>query len=276
MARNNTHTHIRIGIGGWSYEPWRKTFYPLDIPKKNELHFASRQLTAIEINSTFYRLQTPSVFAKWRDETPDDFVFSLKAPRYVTNRRVLAEAGETMGKFLGSGITELGAKLGPILWQLAPTKKFATDDVEAFFKLLPDKSGKLGLRHAFEVRHESFMCEEYVALARKYGITTVFADSDTYPRFADVTGDFVYARLMKTVSTEKTGYPKKALTDWTKHLRTWNEGGDPAGLPRVAKPNKKNQARDVFAYFISGAKERAPAAAMEVISILQAREKGGK
>jgi uncharacterized protein YecE (DUF72 family) len=254
MADNDTH--IRVGIGGWSYEPWRKTFYPSDVPKKNELHFASRQLTAIEINSTFYRLQTPSVFAKWRDETPEDFVFSLKAPRYVTNRRVLAEAGETMGKFLVSGITELGAKLGPILWQLAPTKKFAPDDIEAFFKLLPDETNKLGLRHAFEVRHESFMCEEYVALARKYRITTVFADSDTYPTFADVTGDFVYARLMKTVSTEKTGYP--------------------AGLPRVAKPNKKNQARDVFAYFISGAKERAPAAAMRVISMLQAREKGGK
>jgi uncharacterized protein YecE (DUF72 family) len=274
MADNDTH--IRVGIGGWSYEPWRKTFYPSDVPKKNELHFASRQLTAIEINSTFYRLQTPSVFAKWRDETPDDFVFSLKAPRYVTNRRVLAEAGETMEKFLGSGITELGAKLGPILWQLAPTKKFAADDIEAFFKLLPDAADKLGLRHAFEVRHESFVCEEYVALARKYGIATVFADSDTYPRFADVTGDFVYARLMKTVSTEKTGYPKKALADWTKHLRTWNEGSDPVGLPSVAKPSKKNKARDVFAYFISGAKERAPAAAMEVLSILQAREKGGK
>src|SRR6186713_1878827 len=116
---------IRVGIGGWSYEPWRETFYPADVPKKSELHYASRKLTAIEINSTFYRLQTPAVFAKWRDETPENFVFSLKAPRYVTNRRVLGEAGEMMGKFLTSGITELGAKLGPLLWQLAPTKKFA-------------------------------------------------------------------------------------------------------------------------------------------------------
>lgn len=268
-------TRIRVGIGGWSYEPWRETFYPADVPKKNELHFASRQLTAIEINSTFYRLQTPSVFAKWRDATPDDFVFSLKAPRYVTNRRVLAEAGEMMGKFLGSGITELGAKLGPILWQLAPTKKFAAEDVEAFFNLLPEQTGKLGLRHAFEVRHESFMCAQYVALARKYGVTTVFADSDTYPRLADVTGDFVYARLMKTVSSQKTGYPRKELAEWTKRVRTWNEGGDPAGLPRVAKPNKKDRPRDVFAFFISGAKERAPAAAMEVIAALQTGGKGG-
>ena len=270
MADNDTR--IRVGIGGWSYEPWRKTFYPADVPKRNELHFASRQLTAIEINSTFYRLQTPSVFAKWRDETPDDFVFSLKAPRYVTNRRVLAEAGETMGKFLGSGITELGAKLGPILWQLAPTKEFSAGDVEAFFKLLPGQAGKLGLRHAFEVRHDSFMCEEYVALARKYGVATVFADSDTYPTFADVTGNFVYARLMKTVPTQETGYPKKALAHWAKHLRTWNDGADPVELPRVAKPNKKNQPRDVFAFFISGAKERAPAAAMAVISILHTKQ----
>lgn len=268
MAGNGTR--VRVGIGGWSYPPWRETFYPADVTKKAELHFASRQLTAIEINSTFYRLQTPAVFAKWRDDTPEDFVFSLKAPRYVMNRRVLAEAGESMGKFLGSGIGELGAKLGPILWQLASTRTFAAGDVEAFFKLLPGKLGKLRLRHAFEVRHESFACEEYVELARQYNVATVFADSHEYPCIADVTGDFVYARLMKTVSTERTGYTKQALGDWVKRLRTWNEGGDPAGLPRVAGSTKKNQPRDVFAYFISGAKERAPAAAQAVISLLSA------
>jgi len=266
MAGNGTR--IRVGIGGWSYQPWRETFYPADVPKKDELHFASRQLTAIEINSTFYRLQTPAVFAKWRDATPEDFVFSLKAPRYVMNRRVLAEAGETMGKFLGSGIGELGTKLGPILWQLAPTKTFAADDVEAFFKLLPERLGKLRLRHAFEVRHQSFVCEEYVALARQYDVATVFADSHEYPCIADVTGDFVYARLMKTVSSEKTGYTKKALGDWAQRLRIWNEGGDPAGLPRAAGSTNRSESRDVFAYFISGAKERAPAAAQAVISLV--------
>jgi uncharacterized protein YecE (DUF72 family) len=259
---------IRVGIGGWSYEPWRRTFYPADVPKKNELQFASRQLTAIEINSTFYRSQTPAVYAKWRDETPDGFVFTLKAPRYVTNRRVLGEARETISNFLNGGISELGAKLGPLLWQLPTTKAFQPTDVEEFFKLLPDQLGKLRLRHAFEVRHDSFMCEEYLALARKFSVATVFADSNDYPRFADVTGDFVYARLMKTVSSKRTGYAPKELNNWSMRLRTWSSGKEPDDLPRIAVPVGKSKQRDVFAFFISGAKERAPAAATYLISLL--------
>jgi uncharacterized protein YecE (DUF72 family) len=263
---------IRIGIGGWNYEPWRHTFYPAAVPKKNELQFASRKLTAIEINSTFYRTQTPAVFARWGSETPDDFVFTLKAPRYVTNRRVLGEARETMTNFLNSGISELGAKLGPVLWQLPTSKAFVSADVERFFRLLPDQLGQLRLRHAFEVRHDSFMCEEYVALARQFGVTTVFADSNEYPRFADVTGDFVYARLMNTVSSEVTGYPEKDLGDWSKRLRAWASGKEPADLPRVAAPTAKTKQRDVFAFFISGAKERNPAAAMQMISLLESAD----
>jgi uncharacterized protein YecE (DUF72 family) len=261
---------IRTGIGGWSYEPWRQTFYPADVPKKAELHFASRKLTAIEINSTFYRLQTPAVYAKWRDDTPDDFVFSIKAPRYVTNRRVLAEAGAGIRKFLDSGLGEMGAKLGPLLWQLPPYKAFAPDDIEAFFSLLPAELGELRLRHALEVRHKSFMCEEYVQLARRFGVATVFADAENYPRFADVTAEFVYARLRSTVSSEPTGYTKSALADWTKRFRTWAAGDEPADLPRVSAAAAENEPRDVFAFFISGAKERAPAAAMHTISLLQA------
>jgi len=269
VMRMTSSNRIRIGIGGWSYEPWRRTFYPATVPKKSELQFASRKLTAIEVNSTFYRSQSPAVFAKWRNETPDDFVFTLKAPRFVTNRRVLGEARETMTNFLNSGIGELGAKLGPLLWQLPPGKVFVPADVERFFRLLPDQLGQLRLRHAFEVRHDSFMCEEYVALARQFRVTTVFADSNEYPRFADVTGDFIYARLMNTASSELTGYPEKDLSDWSKRLRTWAAGKEPADLPRVAAPSAKAKHRDVFAFFISGAKERAPAAAMETISLLK-------
>ena len=205
---------IRAGMGGWNYEPWRETFYPGDVTKKGELAYASRQVTAIEVNGTFYRLQTPAVFAKWRDETPDDFVFTLKAPRFITNRRVLREAEAFVPRFLASGLSELGPKLGPLLWQLAPTKAFEPDDVAGFLRLLPKELDGLRLRHAFEVRHDSFMTPDYLALAREHGVATVFADTDEHPSFADVTGDFVYARLRRTVSTEPTGYTKKALRAW--------------------------------------------------------------
>ena len=213
---------IRAGMGGWNYEPWRETFYPGDVTKKGELAYASRQVTAIEVNGTFYRLQTPAVFAKWRDETPDDFVFTLKAPRFITNRRVLREAEAFVPRFLASGLSELGPKLGPILWQLAPTKAFEPDDVAGFLRLLPKELDGLRLRHAFEVRHDSFMTADYLALAREHGVATVFADTDEHPSFADVTGDFVYARLMRTVSSEQTGYARSARA-WAERAHAWAE-----------------------------------------------------
>jgi uncharacterized protein YecE (DUF72 family) len=259
---------IYVGIGGWDYEPWRETFYPPDVPKRLQLHYASRQLTAVEVNGTFYRLQSPAVFAKWRDETPDQFVFALKASRFTTNRRDLSEAGESVQKFLSSGITELGAKLGPILWQLATTKKFDATEVEAFLKLLPKKHDGISLRHALEVRNDSFKCDDYLAIARKHEVTTVFADSDEYPSFSDVTGNFIYARLMKTVSEQPTGYTKPALSKWARRCQEWSQGGCPADLPLVEKKPAKFNPRDVFAFFISGAKERAPAAAMHLIQSL--------
>ena len=258
---------IRAGMGGWNYEPWRETFYPGDVTKKGELAYASRQVTAIEVNGTFYRLQTPAVFAKWRDETPDDFMFTLKAPRFITNRRVLREAEAFVPRFLASGLSELGPKLGPILWQLAPTKAFEPDDVAGFLRLLPKELDGLRLRHAFEVRHDSFMTPDYLALAREHGVATVFADTDEHPSFADVTGDFVYARLMRTVSSEQTGYTKKALRAWAERAHAWRDGSEPADLPRVGKPGAKTAARDVYMFFISGAKERAPAAAMHLLSL---------
>ena len=258
---------IRVGIGGWTYEPWRETFYPPELPKKSELHFASRQVTAIEINGTFYRLQTPETFAKWRDETPDDFVFSIKAPRHIVSRRDLAEGAESIQRFVDSGLAELGAKLGPILWQLPPTKTFAATEVEAFLRILPSRAGDSRLRHAVEVRHESFRCPEYLAIARELGVTTVFAHDDRYPQIADLTGDFVYARLRQSVASEPTGYAPNTLSAWAARASAWASGHEPGDLPRIERSSNP-RARDVFIFFINGAKERAPAAARHLITLL--------
>jgi len=260
---------IRFGIGGWTFEEWRGTFYPDDVPAKRELEFASRKLTTIEINGTFYRTQTPATFKKWFDETPDDFVFSVKAPRYIVGKKELAASGELLDVFLKSGLSELKQKLGPILWQLAPFKKF-DDDIGAFMKMLPHELGKLPLRHALEIRSKSFLVPEFVDLARKNNVAVVYADSDDYPAIADVTADFTYARLQRCVESEPAGYPKKALDQWMARAKEWEEGVAPKGLDTygtAAKPSKSK--RDVFIYFISGAKVRAPHAAMAMIDRLK-------
>lgn len=259
---------IRAGMGGWTYEPWRETFYPAGVAKSAELHYASRQVTAIEINGTFYRLQTPAVFAKWRDETPDDFVFSVKAPRYIVHRRQLAEAKDHIPRFIASGLSQLGAKLGPILWQLAPEKQFEAGEIDAFLGLLPPEADGVPLRHALHARHESFRNPRFISLTRRHGVTTVFEDDDEYPAIADVTGSFVYARLRRTVSSEATGYPTAALEAWARRAQTWASGGEPDDLPRVHDTHAKQTPRDVFMFFIAGAKERAPAAARTLLSIL--------
>ena len=180
---------IRVGVGGWTFEPWRNNFYPAGWPIARELEYASRQLTVIEVNGTYYSLQSAATFAKWHQQTPDDFVFTLKATRYATNRRVLAEAGDSIERFVRSGIAELGPKLGPIVWQFAPTKRFDAADFDAFLQQLPAAVDGVALRHAVEVRHESFKCAPYLALARKHRVATVFTDSDDYPSFADLTGE---------------------------------------------------------------------------------------
>jgi uncharacterized protein YecE (DUF72 family) len=257
---------IRCGIGGWTYEPWRGNFYPAGLAHSKELGYASRQLTAIEVNATYYSTFKPATFAKWHDETPTGFVFSLKANRFATNRKVLAEAGSSIERFMDSGVSELGAKLGPIVWQFMPTKAFDAADFEAFLKLLPAKAGGVALRHALDVRHASFMTPRYLALARKYKCATVFTDSDDYPSFADLTGPFVYARLMRTQSKFKTGYPPKAISRWALAAQTWAKGGEPDDLPHVQAPGIKTKPRDVFMFFISSAKEKAPAAAMALIA----------
>jgi len=268
MSPKTVAGRIRAGMGGWNYEPWRKTFYPKQISKNQELHYASRQVTALEVNGTFYRLQSPAVFAKWRAETPDDFVFSLKAPRFLMNRRDLRTAAAGLPRFINSGLSQLQAKLGPILWQLAPTKAFDAAEVDGFLGMLPREVDGVPLRHAFEVRHDSFMTPDYLQIARTHRVATVFADTDEYPSFADVTADFVYARLMRTVSAEPTGYTKAALATWARRAGQWARGAEASSLPRVEKVARQEGARDVFMFFISGAKERAPAAAQHLISLL--------
>ncbi len=242
---------IRVGIGGWTFEPWRGSFYPDGLAHSGELEFASRVFTTIEINGTFYRTQKPDTFRKWASETPDGFVFSVKAPRYAVNKRVLAEAGPSIERFFASGLDELGDKLGPILWQFAPTKRFDADDFSAFLSLLPPELKGCRLRHALELRHESFASPQFVELAQKAGAAIVLADSADYPCIDAETADFKYARLMKSHKEEPTGYTAKDMAAWAKRARTW-----------------RAQGRDAFIYFIDGAKERAPAAAHAFLSMI--------
>jgi len=269
-APPRAHPHIRAGTGGWTYVPWRKNFYPHGLVQRRELEYASRQLTAIEVNGTYYGAQKPASYAAWREQTPDGFVFSLKAPRYATERAELAGAGKTIKDFVFGGLAELGDRLGPINWQFAQGKRFARDDFAAFLDLLPRDLDGTPLRHVLEVRDDSFLCEDYLALARSHRFATVFTDSPKYPSFADVTGDFVYARLMRSASSIPTGYAADALDAWSERARAWADGGDADDLPRIAPATKKTSGpRDVFIYFINGAKERAPAAAMALLDRLQ-------
>jgi uncharacterized protein YecE (DUF72 family) len=238
---------IHIGVGGWTFEPWRGTFYPKDLTHKRELEYASRKLTSIEINGTYYSSFKPASWAKWRAETPDGFVFAMKASRFCTNRRVLAEAGDSVKYFVNQGLVELGDRLGPINWQLMGTKKFDAEDIEAFFKLLPREVGKLPLRHALEVRNDTFKDKRFYDLARKYNVAIIFAHEPDFPEIDEPTADFTYARLMGASEKVKTGYKPAELDSWAKKAKAWAKKGD------------------VFIYFISGAKVRNPAAAQALI-----------
>jgi uncharacterized protein YecE (DUF72 family) len=258
---------IYVGIGGWTFAPWRGVFYPTGLAHAKELAYASGRLTSIEVNGTFYRTQTPATFRKWASEVPAAFVFSLKGPRFATNRRVLKEAGDSIKRFLDSGVTELGDRLGPLLWQFAPTKKFDAADFGGFLELLPDKFDGRALRHVIEVRHDSFRTAEFVALLRKFAMPTVFTDHAKYPNIADVTGDFVYARLQRGQDKIATAYPPKEISGWAARLKCWADGKEPVDLPRVQPaPKGKSAPRDVFAYVIHEGKIRAPAGAMALIA----------
>lgn len=252
-GNSSSGPHIRIGIGGWTFEPWRDNFYPAGLSHSKELQYASRQLTAIEVNGTYYSTFKPPTFAKWHGETPEGFMFSLKANRFATNRRVLAEAGDSITRFVESGISELKDKLGPIVWQFMPTKAFEPGDFEAFLALLPRQVDGRRLRHVLDVRHESFATPAFIALARQYGCVPVHTDSEKFPAIADAEADFAYLRLMRSQADVPTGYTPEAIAQWADGVRAWTGGGRP---------------RDVFVYFINGAKERAPAGAMELMAQL--------
>ena len=234
---------VRVGVGGWTYAPWRDNFYPRGLAHAKELAWASRRLTSIEINGTYYSSFKPEHFRKWASETPDDFVFSLKASRFATNRKLLATAGDSIRRFVESGITELGDKLGPIVWQFMPTKQFDAEDFEAFLALLPHKEGSRALQHVMDVRHPSFIVPAYQELARRYRVSTVFTDADQFPSFEEPEGPLAYARLMMTTPRYQAGYAPKALDAWAARAEGWA------------------RERPSFVYFISGAKEKAPAAA---------------
>ncbi len=259
---------IHIGVGGWDFEPWRGSFYPPGLAKTKQLEFASRQLTATEINATFYKLQKPETFAKWRDATPDGFKFAVKASRFCTNRKNLAEAAEAIGRFCAQGFTELGDKLGPILWQLAATKHYDADEIREFLALLPVAQDGVTLRHAIEPRHESFRDCGFVAQARAAGVAIVIADHDLYPQIADLTADFVYARLQRTRAEEPLGYSAADLDYWAEILRGWSDGQGPAGLDYLSDAPAAMQPRDVFAFVIAGEKARNPLAAKALIERL--------
>ena len=260
---------VRVGIGGWTFEPWRGVFYPEGLPHKKELPFAAERLKTIEINGTFYRTPSAKSCAEWAGQVPDGFAFALKATRYVTHRRVLAEAQESVGKFIASGIVEMGDRLGPINWQFAATKAFDPDDFSAFLALLPERHEGVRLRHAVEVRHPSFAVPDFVELARKHKVAVVYADHDDYPAIADVTADFTYARLQRTREEVETGYDAAGLDRWARAAGAWEKGAVPEGLPTLAPAAKAGKVkRDVFIYLISGAKVRNPAGAMALQALI--------
>ncbi|TKA97781.1 DUF72 domain-containing protein [Cereibacter changlensis] len=259
---------IRIGIGGWVFEPWRDTFYPKGLPQKRELEWASRQLTSIEINGTYYGSQKPESFARWHDETPEDFVFSLKAPRFATNRKVLAESAASVERFFSSGVMELRDKLGPVNWQFLPTKQFDPEDFAAFLALLPASHEGCRLRHVVEVRHESFRDPAFVELARQHNVAIALSGDSEHPLIPDPTADFVYARIMGTSEDEPLGYAKPALDRWAQRAKDWAAGKAAEGLEPIGPPAPE-QPRDVFLYVISGFKPRNPQAALALIDRLE-------
>jgi uncharacterized protein YecE (DUF72 family) len=243
---------IRVGIGGWTYAPWRGTFYPDGLPQAKELEYASRQLSAIEINATFYGRQKPSSWEKWAATVPDGFQFTIKASRFCVSRSKLAESAESIANFAGQGFSVLGRKLGPILWQLAPWRRFDRDDIAAFLKLMPPEVDGIKLRHALEPRHDSFCDETFFDLCREHDVAVVFEDSDEFPTIEADTASFAYARLQRMREEVPTGYERAALDNFETKARRWAGDG-----------------KDSYIFMINGAKVRAPAAALALSEMLR-------
>ena len=258
-----------MGVGGWLYPPWRGVFYPQGLKQADELSYAASKLTSIEINATHYKLQSPKTFRKWADAVPDGFVFSVKGPRLVTNAKQLSATGNFVKRFFASGMAELGDKLGPILWQFAPFKRFDAEDLAKFLALLPRELEGLRLNHVIEVRHRSFATADFVKLLANAGASAVYTDAEGWPNIADVTGDVVYARLQRGDDALEAAYAPAELDAWTKRAKAFARGEAPVDLPRLdggTEPDVKP--RDVFVYFIHEGKLRAPAAAMALIDRL--------
>ncbi len=283
---------VRIGISGWTYAPWRGVFYPDRLSHDEELPYAASLFDSIEINGTFYRLQHPSSFARWHDETPEDFVFSVKAPRYITHVRRLREIDTPLANFLASGVLRLGEKLGPLLWQFPPFLRYDASRFERFLASLPHDTARAAemarahderianddgipeapvraLRHAIEIRHESFREPAFVEMLRRYRVALVCADSVRWPRLMDLTADFVYCRLHGSEELYVSGYDDAALDAWTRRVLAWAEGGEPDDAEHVLAapdppPGRRPRGRDVYVYFDNDAKVRAPADAAEL------------
>jgi uncharacterized protein YecE (DUF72 family) len=260
---------IRVGIGGWNFAPWRGCFYPASLPHADELHFASRRVTAIEVNGTFYRTQTPETFARWAEDTPEGFIFAIKAARAATYTADPLKAASSVEHFLQSGLTQLGSKLGPILWQFPPTRKFDPAAMERFLQLLPLDLDGLRLRHVIEAAHPSYADPAWMALLRQYGVARALVERDEEPS-ADVTADFVYARLERNDAQAPSGYAEPALNAWAGRLHAWANGKPVADLPRVADAPPEGKPRDCFVFFIGGDKQRAPDAAQAMLARLAA------
>lgn len=278
---------IRIGISGWTYAPWRGVFYPKGLTQTRELEYAAQQFRSIEINGTFYGMLRPDAFATWARQVPDDFVFALKGPRFITHLRRLRDVETPLANFIASGLLRLGPKLGPILWQLPPNFRFDAERIDAFLKLLPHNTAaaaRLGrkhdnrlkapawlkvdaerpMRHAFEIRHESFRDRAFIDLLRQYDVALVCADSVEWPRLMDITSDFVYCRLHGSVQLYASGYDDGALDDWARRAVVWARGGDPDHAEHIdgkARP----RIRDVFVYFDNDAKVQAPTDAVGLV-----------
>ena len=271
MARKQTKRQgrVRVGIGGWSYAPWRGVFYPKGLKQADELAYAGQHLTSIEINATHYRLQSAKSFRAWAAAVPEGFVFSVKGPRLVTQQKALAETGAFIKRFFASGLAELGAKLGPVLWQFAPFKKFDFDDFARFLASLPRELDGLALTHVIEPRHASFATPEFVKLLRDNNASAAYTDAEAWPSIADMTGDVVYARLQRGDDALPAAYKPQQLNAIAARAKLWAKGDAPKDLARIdpsVKPDGKP--RDVFVYFIHEGKLRAPAAAMALIDRL--------
>ena len=275
-------SQIRIGISGWRYDGWQGTFYPEKLPQRRELEFAAQRLNSIEVNGTFYSTQRPQSFKAWGEETPDDFVFSVKGARFITHIRQIQNVETALANFLAQGLLRLGKKLGPILWQFGPGFKFDAKRIQEFFNLLPrthkqaaayarqrdewmaprswlEVEEDLPLRHAVEIRNKSFAVPEYIDLLRRNGIAVVVADTPNWPRMMDVTSDFVYCRLHGSEKLYASGYDAEAIDAWAHRVIAWSRGEEVTDGMRVhPEPGPKQSSRDVFVYFDNDAKVRAP------------------